>query len=899
MDMRNLILVIFFLLIVAGNVHAASFDCGKATSEVEKLICGDKGLSELDESLSKAYREVLRSVPDPADLKQEQVKWLREVRNRCTDSLCLEKAYRSRLAEFERLLSVSKAGEESVAMVAPLRVIKRITDYRPAEYRMPFFDGRLFFSQYDKSGNNYDILALDTENLSSEYILRGRCRAQFIAQNDKYLVVNETERFANPLVVIDRASGKQVGQIGLNDSISWARIKGHRLIAIQRRASHSGHSFEAHALVFDLPSLKIIKSLVIPGVYDVRAWQGRILAVGYDLTAYDDDFNEMFKIALPKPKARGAYGCGERGPLRVYGDKAAILANCGEILIYDLPTRRLERTIPSYAHSYAMAIIDGLIFTSPKTPGGELMQGNSARVHDLYTGKELAVLPINATHLFSMGNRLLAVEYEHYKPSSMTLYAVNTSALRRGQWRVEQVLKKCQEAEALWDESRDLYGAIGICESAGIEGLAEEDGLSKSVLSVTNRYALWLSKTLDRTRDAARLLEVLQRQAPDEEIGRALAEVRLKTRILEGNEVDSLTAEEKQTDFARILDIGNHLKGAETRSINFGAFPDLFHFAGNRIYVGRYREGASIGVLDRKTFEEVASIPIAPDDPEYQDSVASITSDENRIYVSVGYRYEQPGRPNFFVIDKTSLNVVKKALIEAPSTLIFDSGQLLACDCFRNEQGCKAVNPVTTEVVDLPDKICVQAGARGAKTVVRFPIDLAERVRPVVLTRDYLVHSGYKQYTFYPRVNDSKPISVTLKPPNILDGSIGSWGNGILVSEGTRGGILVKMVRVPTGATETLFGLPTSPNVRMSVFLLHNQTLFVGLGRDLLIFDIKSNTLQRYIKNLIPAELKSDRKEFDRYRIDRLMIDQGHLIALTFSGEDSRIVPLSSLVVDR
>ncbi|HTY26122.1 MAG TPA: lysozyme inhibitor LprI family protein, partial [Desulfomonilaceae bacterium] len=362
------------VLLVPGICSAASFDCSRATTPVEKLICADDGLSQLDESLSKTYKEVLLSAPDPAGLKQEQVKWLREVRNRCTERACLEKEYRNRLATLEELLTGMKAGEKSVApaetLVAPLRIIKEISDYRPAEYRMPFFDGRLFFSQYDKSGNNYDILALDTEDLSSEYILRGRWRAQLIAQNDKYLVVSEGGS-ANSLVVIDRASGKQVGQIGLNDSISWARIQGHRLIAIQRHVSHGGHSFESHALVLDLPSLKIIKSLKIAGVYDVQSWQGKILAVGYNLTAYDDDFNEIFKISLPKPKARGVYGCGERGPFRVYGDKAAIVANCGEILIYDLPTRGLERTISSHAHSYAMAIIDGLIFTSPKTPGGE------------------------------------------------------------------------------------------------------------------------------------------------------------------------------------------------------------------------------------------------------------------------------------------------------------------------------------------------------------------------------------------------------------------------------------------------------------------------------------------------------------------------------------------------
>ncbi len=104
MKIHNLILGTFFLLIIAGNIDAASFDCGKAASEVEKLICGDQGLSQLDESLSKTYQEVLRWARDPAGFKREQWKWLREVRDLCTDGPCLDKEYRNRLAVLEKLL---------------------------------------------------------------------------------------------------------------------------------------------------------------------------------------------------------------------------------------------------------------------------------------------------------------------------------------------------------------------------------------------------------------------------------------------------------------------------------------------------------------------------------------------------------------------------------------------------------------------------------------------------------------------------------------------------------------------------------------------------------------------------------------------------------------------------
>jgi len=104
MKVHELILATFSLLIIAGNIHAASFDCNRATTLVEKLVCADQGLSELDETLSGIYRKVLRSTPDPEGLKREQAKWLREVRDLCRDSTCLEKECRNRLAVLEQPL---------------------------------------------------------------------------------------------------------------------------------------------------------------------------------------------------------------------------------------------------------------------------------------------------------------------------------------------------------------------------------------------------------------------------------------------------------------------------------------------------------------------------------------------------------------------------------------------------------------------------------------------------------------------------------------------------------------------------------------------------------------------------------------------------------------------------
>lgn len=99
------------VLLLPGLCSAASFNCDRATTPVEKRICEDKALSQLDEDLTSTYRKVLRWVPDPAVLRKEQARWLRDVRDRCLDNGCLEKAYRDRLAALEKREPLATADE--------------------------------------------------------------------------------------------------------------------------------------------------------------------------------------------------------------------------------------------------------------------------------------------------------------------------------------------------------------------------------------------------------------------------------------------------------------------------------------------------------------------------------------------------------------------------------------------------------------------------------------------------------------------------------------------------------------------------------------------------------------------------------------------------------------------
>lgn len=80
---------------------AASFDCAKASSRQEKLICGDQQLSAADEELARAYRKALDLSPDKEGLKKQQQSWIKTGRDACTDTVSMLAAYKDRIAALE------------------------------------------------------------------------------------------------------------------------------------------------------------------------------------------------------------------------------------------------------------------------------------------------------------------------------------------------------------------------------------------------------------------------------------------------------------------------------------------------------------------------------------------------------------------------------------------------------------------------------------------------------------------------------------------------------------------------------------------------------------------------------------------------------------------------------
>jgi uncharacterized protein YecT (DUF1311 family) len=83
----------------------ASFDCALAKSHTEKLICSSSEIGSLDKRLAAAYLDAKKRSSDASQLKNDQLRWLKDVRNPCPDEQCLARVMSERLSYLSALNS--------------------------------------------------------------------------------------------------------------------------------------------------------------------------------------------------------------------------------------------------------------------------------------------------------------------------------------------------------------------------------------------------------------------------------------------------------------------------------------------------------------------------------------------------------------------------------------------------------------------------------------------------------------------------------------------------------------------------------------------------------------------------------------------------------------------------
>lgn len=87
---------------VPSGIHA-SFDCNKASSRIEKLICSSPDAADADSRLAAAYSAARTKSSDPAVLKADQRNWMKSERDACSDAACLLSVTEARIQKLSAM----------------------------------------------------------------------------------------------------------------------------------------------------------------------------------------------------------------------------------------------------------------------------------------------------------------------------------------------------------------------------------------------------------------------------------------------------------------------------------------------------------------------------------------------------------------------------------------------------------------------------------------------------------------------------------------------------------------------------------------------------------------------------------------------------------------------------
>ncbi len=91
---------VFFLFVYTENINA--IDCNLSKNYVEKTICSDRFLINIDQAMNENYQDMRHSQIGGygvlQHLKNTQKQWLLK-RNQCTDKECIKRLYKNRIDE--------------------------------------------------------------------------------------------------------------------------------------------------------------------------------------------------------------------------------------------------------------------------------------------------------------------------------------------------------------------------------------------------------------------------------------------------------------------------------------------------------------------------------------------------------------------------------------------------------------------------------------------------------------------------------------------------------------------------------------------------------------------------------------------------------------------------------
>lgn len=97
----NLAILLGAAALMPCVAFAASFDCDRAETKMEQLVCSDPALSRADEKLAAAYERAQKAASDPEAIRKQQREWLGDTARHCDSAACLKDAYAERIKQLE------------------------------------------------------------------------------------------------------------------------------------------------------------------------------------------------------------------------------------------------------------------------------------------------------------------------------------------------------------------------------------------------------------------------------------------------------------------------------------------------------------------------------------------------------------------------------------------------------------------------------------------------------------------------------------------------------------------------------------------------------------------------------------------------------------------------------
>jgi uncharacterized protein len=184
------------LVLSAAPVLAASFPCSKATTPQERAICSDSKLSELDEQVAVAYKE-LRAQLSPEGARKildDQRRWLTWMRLICPDSAANKQApemtpcLTSRYTERLQLLTKGPRRIEGIVFFPRLTVLTIPDDPpEPASIDPGFGVGSFAWPEIDRPTPQQEVwnraIRHQVVQMSVEYNETGKVLQDFSAQS--------------------------------------------------------------------------------------------------------------------------------------------------------------------------------------------------------------------------------------------------------------------------------------------------------------------------------------------------------------------------------------------------------------------------------------------------------------------------------------------------------------------------------------------------------------------------------------------------------------------------------------------------------------------------------------------------------------------------------------------